>query len=597
SQPSKIRRFFIIFKYSVYLFYIVCHLIILLIFWRILRVFMKMDPVPSHPESSPNSPTPTSDRSFLQTFTILTALCAGVFVAALDVTIITTALPSIAAHFVSSSAYTWIGSSYILANTATIPAWGKISDIWGRKPLLLVATVIFFSGSLICAVGNTIALFLFGRAVQGLGAAGLITLVNICISDLFSLRDRGLYFGLISVVWALASGVGPVLGGVFTEKARCVLSYCISAFHIPANSRVQSTWRWCFWVNLPVAGLVFLLLWLTLKLESPDTPIWSGLKVVDWTGCLFVIGSTIMLLLGLDFGGVSHPWNSATVICLIVFAGVLLGLFVVNEWKLAKYPVIPLVLFHHRSGIASFLVCFCHGYIFMGEAYYLPLYFQAVLGSSPIMSGVYILPFVLALTVSAALTGFFIQKTGVYVPAIWSGLAAMTLGVGLLINLEVTANWGKIMGFQVIAGIGIGLNFEGPLLALQAIVGAENTATATATIGFVRTLSTAISVVIGTVVFQNQMARKGSQLVSTLGEQLASQVSRDAMADIKVIDTLPLDRKLVARQAIYGSLQTVWIMYVAFAAVGLVAGVFVEGHHLDTEHKAPVLGLRDDNEG
>ncbi|KAJ5859408.1 putative MFS-type transporter [Penicillium chrysogenum] len=535
-----------------------------------------MDPIPSHPESSPNSPTPTSDRSFLQTFTILTALCAGVFVAALDVTIITTALPSIAAHFESSSAYTWIGSSYILANTATIPAWGKVSDIWGRKPLLLVATVIFFSGSLICAVGNTIAIFLFGRAVQGLGAAGLITLVNICVSDLFSLRDRGLYFGLISVVWALASGVGPVLGGVFTEKA---------------------SWRWCFWVNLPVTGLVFLLLWLTLKLESPDTPIWSGLKAVDWTGCLFVIGSTIMLLLGLDFGGVSHPWNSATVICLIIFAGVLLGLFVVNEWRLAKYPVIPLVLFHHRSGIASFLVCFCHGYIFMGEAYYLPLYFQAVLSSSPIMSGVYIIPFVLALTVSAALTGFFIQKTGVYVPAMWSGLAAMTLGVGLLINLEVTANWGKIMGFQVIAGIGIGMNFEGPLLALQAIVGSENTATATATIGFVRTLSTAISVVIGTVVFQNQMARKESQLVSTLGQQLASQVSRDAMANIKVIDTLPLDQKLVARQAIYGSLQTVWIMYVAFAAVGLVAGVFVEGHHLDTEHKAPVLGLRDDNEG
>lgn len=185
-----------------------------------------MDPVPSQQESSPSSPNPTPNttlnRSFLQTFTILTALCAAVFLAALDVTIITTALPSIAAHFQSSSAYTWIGSSYILANTATVPAWGKLSDIWGRKPLLLVATVVFFGGSLICAVGDTIALFLFGRAVQGLGAAGLITLVNICVSDLFSLRDRGLYFGLLSVVWALASGVGPVLGGVFTEKARCV---------------------------------------------------------------------------------------------------------------------------------------------------------------------------------------------------------------------------------------------------------------------------------------------------------------------------------------------------------------------------------------
>lgn len=520
---------------------------------------MEMDPVPSRQESSPSSPNPTSNRSFLQTFTILTALCAAVFLAALDVTIITTALPSIAAHFQSSSAYTWIGSSYILANTATVPAWGKLSDIWGRKPLLLVATVIFFGGSLICAIGETIALFLFGRAVQGLGAAGLITLVNICVSDLFSLRDRGLYFGLLSVVWALASGVGPVLGGVFTEKARCVCAALLYPTCYIA-SLTSPSWRWCFWINLPITGLVFLLLWVTLKLETPNTPIWSGLKAVDWTGCLFVIGSTIMLLLGLDFGGVTHPWDSATVICLLVFAGVTLGLFIVNEWKLVKYPVIPLVLFHHRSGIASFLVCFCHGYIFMGEAYYLPLYFQAVLGSSPIMSGVYILPFVLAITLSAALTGLFIQKTGLYVPAMWLGLATMTLGVGLLINLEVTAKWGKIMGFQVIAGIGIGLNFEGPLLAVQAIVGAENAATATATIGFVRTLSTAISVVIGTVVFQNQMARKGAQLLSSLGEQLASQVSGGAMANIEIIDTLPLDQKLVARRAIYESLRTVWIM-------------------------------------
>ena len=159
-----------------------------------------------------------AQRSLLQIFVTMGCLCAGIFVAALDITIISTALPAIAGYFRSDYGYTWIGSAYILADTATIPSWGKISDIWGRKPLLLGAVGIFFLGSLICAVSDIMPLFLFGRAVQGLGAAGLITLVNICISDLFSLRDRGLYFGLISVVWALASGVGPVLGGVFTER-------------------------------------------------------------------------------------------------------------------------------------------------------------------------------------------------------------------------------------------------------------------------------------------------------------------------------------------------------------------------------------------
>ncbi|KAJ5287591.1 Major facilitator superfamily domain general substrate transporter [Penicillium angulare] len=530
--------------------------------------------VSDHAFSDPDNSTP-KPRSLLQLSIVLTSLCAAVFVAALDITIITTSLPSIAGHFHSSSAYTWIGSSYVLANSATIPSWGKLSDIWGRKPLLLIALVIFFVGSLVCAVVETMPLFLFGRAVQGLGAAGLLTLVNICICDLFSMRDRGLYFGLISVVWALACGVAPVLGGLLTERA---------------------SWRWCFWINLPVSALVFILLAFTLKLDTPHTPIWEGLKAVDWTGSLFIVGSTIMLLLGLDFGGVTHPWDSATVICLIVFSAVSIFLFMVNEWKLVKYPIIPLSLFRDRSGIASFLVCFCHGFIFMGEAYYLPLYFQAVLGASPIMSGVYLLPLVLSISLFGALTGLFIQKTGKYVPAIWLGLVLLALGSGLLINLEPTPNWGKIIGFQVISGAGVGLNFEGPLLALQAIVGTENTATATASIGFVRSLSTAVSAVIGAVVFQNKMAQQGPRLVAVLGESLASQLSDgSATASIELINALPAVQKVAAQLAFYESLQAMWIMYVAFAAVGLVASLFVDAHHLSKEHKTVTLGLRDMN--
>lgn len=172
----------------------------------------------SNEDTSPNVASP--NRSLLQTSVIMTSLCAAAFVAAMDITIITTSLPTIVGHFHSSSGYTWIGSSYILANCATIPAWGKVSDIWGRKPLLLIAMGIFFAGSLICSVADTMSLFLFGRAVQGFGAAGLLTLVNICVCDLFSMRDRGLYFGLLSGVWALACGIAPVLGGLLTERAR-----------------------------------------------------------------------------------------------------------------------------------------------------------------------------------------------------------------------------------------------------------------------------------------------------------------------------------------------------------------------------------------
>lgn len=179
--------------------------------------------------NQPSDEQPRSqDMSMLQIATLMTCLCACVFIAALDITIVTTALPAIASSFASGAGYTWIGTSFTLAHTASTPSWGKFSDIWGRKPMLLWSNAIFFAGSLMCALVKDMDSFIAGRALQGLGAGGMQTIVNICISDLFSQRDRGVYYGLTSVVWALASGVGPVMGGVFTSKLN---------------------WRWCFWIN------------------------------------------------------------------------------------------------------------------------------------------------------------------------------------------------------------------------------------------------------------------------------------------------------------------------------------------------------------
>lgn len=189
-----------------------------------------------------------------QIVVIMLSLSASAFVSALDLTIVSTALPVISGYFRSTSGYTWIGSAYVLANTATTPSWGKISDIWGRKPLLLTALGVFFVGSVMCAVAESMTLLLAGRAVQGVGAAGLNILVNICISDLFALRDRGMYFGLLSVVWACASGIGPVLGGVFSQE----LSYvqpCLPQRNQLLTQEVYR-WRWCFYINCMLKSLI-----------------------------------------------------------------------------------------------------------------------------------------------------------------------------------------------------------------------------------------------------------------------------------------------------------------------------------------------------
>lgn len=527
----------------------------------------------AHSDSLGNDASSPSVRPKLQVALVMLCLCACVFVAAIEVTIISTALPTIAAHLQSPSGYQWVGSAYMLGNVASTPTWGKISDIWGRKLIMLIAIAIFFVGSLVCALVNGMGLFLAGRAIQGIGSAGLLTLVNIAISDLFSMRERGLYYGLISVVWAVASGVGPVLGGVFTQ---------------------QASWRWCFWINLPITSLCFVFLVFTMPNDSPGTPILAGIKAVDWSGSILIIGGTLMLLLGLNFGGLTFSWSSATVINLLVFGVFATFLFIINEWKIVKYPVMPPRLFRSKSSIGAFVVCFCHGFVMLGVAYYLPLYFQAVLGVGPLLSGVYLLPYILSNTLFAAGTGVYIIQTGRYIPAMYTGLPLMVLGTGLLTTLEIELQFPKLITYQLLIGAGIGMNFEGPLLALQASNSLQDTSTATATISFIRMLASAMSAVIGGVVFQNQINKEYPDLLAAIGPDIAGLFSGvEAAANVNAVKKLPMELQLVVKEAFLKSLRGMWIMYVAFATIALLGGAFVGVHHLTENRGAVVIGLRE----
>ncbi|KAK7430142.1 hypothetical protein QQZ08_003327 [Neonectria magnoliae] len=529
-------------------------------------------PAGTVPPPGSKADDPEAGRTTLQTFLIMFALCTALFLAALDMTIITTAIPTIANEFHSSAGYIWIGSAYLLGNAAFVPTWGKISDIFGRKPVILAAAVIFWIGSLLCAVSNGMGMLIASRAIQGLGGGGLVVLPNIAVSDLFSMRNRGMYFGILGMVWALASAIGPVLGGAFTSKA---------------------TWRWCFYINLPISVIAVLILIFVLKLHNPKTPVKEGLLAIDWFGSLLIIGGTIMWLLGLEFGGVTFPWKSATTICLIVFGILIVGMFLIYEWKVAKYPIIPIRLFYNQNSVAAFGLAFTHALTFMSGSYWLPLYFQGVLGATSLLSGVYLLPYVLALSFISAACGIFIKKTGMYKLVIVSGLFVTVLGFGLFIDLEPRANWTKIIIFQIIAGIGIGPNFQAPLIALQTNVEPRDIGSATASFSFIRQMGTSISVVVGGVIFNNEMEKQYPKLERELGPDLAKALSgSNAASSVQLVGELKGHDGEVAKTAYWESLQTMYIVYTCFAALGLIISLFIRQVNLSKDHKEHQTGLK-----
>ena len=515
-----------------------------------------------------------SEFSKTRTTFIVFALCMALFLAALDVTIITTALPTIARHFEAVSAdYTWVGSAYLLASAASVSLWGKLSDIWGRKPIIILANAVFMAGSLVAAVANSIGLLIGGRVIQGIGGGGLITLVYICIGDLFSMRERPKYYGILGMVWAIASGVGPIIGGVFTEKV---------------------SWRWCFYINLPLDGISLILLAFYLKLDTPKTTLFEGVKVIDWVGVLTIVGGVTMFLFGMTSGGTTHPWGSAFTLCLIIFGILTMALFLLNEWKFAKYPVIPIRLFRDISNLAALGVCFIHGSVFIAGSYYLPLYFQTVLGASPLLSGVYLLTMVLTMSFVTTVVGLYIKKTGRFRDPIWAGLCIMTLGYGLFIDLPNHANWAKIIIYQIIAGIGVGPNFQSPLIALQSHIKGHDMAVATATFGFIRTLSMSISVALGGVVFTNELKKKYSSLVPVLGPELARRLSSSSFsATTGIIRTLNSAERHAVNIAYTNSLRTMWIFYTAFAALSIVVSLFITKKELSRVHEKGSTGLQE----
>ena len=330
-----------------------------------------------------------------------------------------------------------------------------------------------------------------------------------------------------------------------------------------------------------------------LKLHNPRTPMKEGLKAIDWVGSLLSVGATLMLLLGLEFGGSKFPWKSAATICLIVFGVLSIALTGFYEWKIAKYPIIPIHIFKYRNSVAAYACSFLHAMTFMSGSYWLPLYFQGVVGSSVLLSGVYILPFVLGLSLSSTFTGIMIKKTGNFQVPIIAGMVLMCIGFGLFIDLGAKTNWAKIIVFQIIAGVGVGPNFQAPLIALQTNVEPRDIGAATSSFSFIRQIGTSISVVIGGVIFSNKMQSQGPYLKSELPPRLAEILTgANAIGNVQVVGHLQGHDGEVAKGAFWNSLRLMFIVYVAFAGLALLSAATIRQVKLEETHSEHKTGLQ-----
>jgi EmrB/QacA subfamily drug resistance transporter len=429
--------------------------------------------------------------------TVFTALMLGMFLAALDQTIVSTALPTIVGDLGGLNHLSWVVTSYLLAATISTPIYGKLGDMRGRKPVFLAAILIFLAGSMLAGLSQSMGELIGFRALQGIGAGGLMVGAQAIIADIVPPRERGRYMGLIGSVFAVASIAGPLLGGFFVDNL---------------------SWRWVFYVNMPVGALAVAIVATRLHLHTPHHR-----HRIDFLGAGLLSGAVGSLIMVTTWGGSQYAWGSPTIVGLGVAGAGMLATFVWWETRAAE-PLLPLTLFRSSVFAVSSGMGFAIGMAMFGAIIFIPLFLQLVYGASPTSSGLRMLPLMAGLLVAAIASGRAISRLGRYKVFPVSGTAILVVGMYLLSLLRVgTAPWLASV-YMLVVGIGIGLVMQVLVLVVQNDVRPQDIGVATSTATFFRSVGGSFGVAIFGAVFATRLNDQLALLPPSVTARLGSGV-------------------------------------------------------------------------
>jgi len=486
-------------------------------------------------------------------------LLLGMFLAALDQTIMATALPTIAGDLGGLSQLSWVVTVYVLGAAASTPIWGKVSDLYGRKGLLQASIVIFLAGSALSGLAHGIGELIAFRALQGIGAGGVMTLAMATVGDIVSPRERGRYQGYIQTVFVLASVAGPLLGGLFID-------------HL--------SWRWVFYANLPIGALALAVLSAYLHV-----PVERGSGRIDLLGAGLLAAAVSSSLLVTVWGGDRYAWRSPQIIGLAAGALALFAAFVWQERR-APEPVLPLRLFHDRVFVVVSAALFIATLSLFAAIVFMPLFLQIVTGASATQSGLLVLPLLLASTLSTIVSGRIMARTGRYKVFPIAGLALMSLGLLLLSRLGATSGRGTATLFMVVFGLGFGMVTQVLVVAIQNAVDRREIGTATASANLFRALGGSVGVAVYGAVFAGGLRH---WLPLRLPRSLPAGIDpRGIQASPGQIHAFPTAVQHGIAQAVADSLHAVFLVAAPIALAGLLMVVFLHERPL----RGPAQGQR-----